>query len=112
MASVAYAQVNFGPRIALTQTKLNVKSTNGNVAEGDASIGFQFGLFMRAELFGLTLQPEVLYTKSESEYLLRDQVFGLDLDRIDVPIMIGYKVEPVRLQAGPSFGFITEAVRY
>ena len=77
----------------------------------DAKVGFQAGLFGRISLAALYVQPELLFTSTSS----RVQVSQIDaadeatvstiknqeFKKIDIPIMVGWKFGPARLQAGP-----------
>lgn len=103
-------KINFGPRVALISTTLDLKDPIAGITEGDAQIGYQFGVFLRAKLLGLYIQPELLFTNSES---ILDVVGSgeakFEFNKIDVPVMVGYKLGPLRLQVGPSFSFLTSA---
>ncbi|MCE7991580.1 MAG: PorT family protein [Roseivirga sp.] len=108
----AYAQINFGPRVTLLQSRLSLKNEAAVVSEADPATGYQLGAFMRAKLFGLILQPELLYTQSKSGFNIEGVgSYKLELDKIDLPIMIGYELGPVRLQGGPVFSLVTESKR-
>ncbi|MBO3698671.1 porin family protein [Roseivirga sp. E12] len=105
-------KINFGPRVALTSTTIDFKDPVTNFTEGDAQVGYQFGVFLRAKLLGLYIQPELLFSKTSS---VLDVLGGgggsvdFDFNKIDVPVMVGYKLGPIRLQVGPSFSFLTSA---
>ncbi|GAB5527147.1 MAG: hypothetical protein Roseis2KO_50190 [Roseivirga sp.] len=110
--SSAHAQVNFGPRVSLLQSRLSLKNEAGPVTELKPSTGYQLGVFMRAKLFGLILQPELLYTQANSGFNINGAGdYKLEFDKVDLPIMIGYELGPVRLQGGPVFSLIAESKR-
>lgn len=74
------------------------------LAVKDAKFGYQFGLWARIGR-GLHIQPEVLFSTNKVEYEIQD---GNDVflgeetyTNIDVPIMAGIKLGPLRAQAGP-----------
>lgn len=84
--------------------------TNGDAAEDfglavkDAKFGYQFGLWARIGR-GLHLQPEILFSTNKVEYEI-DNGNGTFIGEetytnIDVPIMAGIKLGPLRLQGGP-----------
>ena len=103
-------KINFGPRIALISTTLDLKDPIAGITEGDAQVGYQFGVFLRAKLLGFYIQPELLFTSSESVLdVVGSGEAKFEFNKIDVPVMIGYKLGPLRLQAGPSFSFLTSA---
>lgn len=103
-------KINFGPRVALISTTIDFKDPIAGITEGSAEVGYQFGVFLRAKLLGLYIQPELLFTNSKSVLDVAN-VGSVDFDfnKIDVPVMVGYKLGPLRLQAGPSFSFLTSA---
>lgn len=75
----------------------------------DARYGYQGGLFLQLRAGNFVVQPEVLFNAEGSDYRLRafrgsEIVSTLREERyqyLDVPVMLGYKVGPLRLQAGP-----------
>lgn len=107
---------------AFSQIKLGIKAgaatatvptydlstgTNNIEALKDASWGFHAGLFLRMSLLGIYLQPEVVFATNTYEYnvtmgtstaVLKDQTFN----RLEVPILLGFKLGPVRINAGPA----------
>lgn len=116
MGQQAFAQgITFGPRFGLISSDLNLKDNAAQVKEGDAEFGYQFGVMFRFNFIGgLYLQPELLFTDSQAS-LTVDQG-GVDpsqvkfgFNRIDIPFLIGGKLGPVRLNAGPAFSFLTNA---
>lgn len=71
--------------------------------ESENKIGFHFGFFANLELFGIFLQPELLYTRLNTDY----GTFEYKIDKIDAPVLIGLKVlGPLNVKAGPSFQYI------
>ena len=107
----ASAQFSLGPRVTLTSTNLDLREEVANVKAGDAEFGFQYGLFMRLKVpvVGLYVQPELLFSKTESTITSGAQNVDLSFNRVDVPVMIGGKIGPLRLNAGPAFSFLTSA---
>lgn len=111
ISSGAFAQFSLGPRVALVNSKLSLKDDVANLAESDAEFGYQFGLFLRFKvpIVGLYVQPEVLFSQTESVLSVANQDVNFDFNKIDVPVMIGTKIGPLRVNAGPSFSFLTSA---
>ena len=107
----AMAQVDFGPRINLTSTKLDISENVADVKSGDAQFGYQLGAFLRIQVpvIGIYVQPEALFSKQSSQVTLNSETADLTFNQIDVPVMIGFKLGPVRLNAGPSFRFLNGA---
>ena len=76
----------------------------------DAKVGFQAGLFGRLSLAALYVQPELMFTSTSSKIQVKEltegedpvsQVKNQEFKRLDIPIMVGWKFGPARLQAGP-----------
>lgn len=107
----ASAQFTLGPRVTLVSSNLDLREEIANVKAGDAEFGFQYGLFARFKVpvIGLYVQPELLFSKNESTITSGAQDVDLSFNRVDVPVMIGGKIGPLRINAGPSFSFLTNA---
>lgn len=105
------AQIDFGPRVNLTSTNLSLSENVQAVEEGDAAFGYQLGAFLRVQvpIVGIYVQPEVLFSNPNSTLNVNSEKLEYDFNQIDVPVMIGFKLGPVRLNAGPSFRFLTSA---
>jgi len=76
----------------------------------DAKVGFQAGLFGRISLAALYVQPELLFTSTSSRIKVSQigtnegtvsTIKNQEFKKIDIPIMVGWKFGPARLQAGP-----------
>lgn len=105
------AQIDFGPRVALTSSKLSLEENQAAFEEGDSEIGYQFGAFLRVKVpvVGLYVQPELLFSNSSATLNNGADNYDLSFNRIDVPVMVGAKIGPLRLNAGPAFRFLTSA---
>ena len=108
-----------GLRFGLTTADLSADRlmiTNANdvkdleLAISDANYGVQLGLFAPARIGKFWfVQPEVLFNTTSVDYELNDFTNGNTATRIlretynniDIPIMTGLKLGPLRLQAGP-----------
>ena len=109
-AQISMAQGGaFGPRVALVSTDLNLENNIQAVQAGDAEFGYQFGLFARLNLGPVMLMPELLFTDTNSSITQNNVQADLDFNKIDVPVLLGVKFLFLRLQAGPSFSFLTKA---
>ncbi|NVK82831.1 MAG: PorT family protein [Cytophagia bacterium] len=109
----ASAQFSLGPRVSLVSSKIKFKDAAASVEEGDSEFGYQFGLFMRFKVpvVGLYVQPEALLSKSGSTISVNNTDVSFDFNKLDVPIMIGGKIGPLRLNAGPTLSFLMDASR-
>lgn len=110
MTLSAMAQIDFGPRINLTSTKLSLKENIADVSSGDAAFGYQLGAFLRVKIpiVGLYVQPEALFSNPSAQVTVATEKIDLNFSQIDVPVMVGIKLGPVRLNAGPSFRFVSK----
>ncbi|MEM6721243.1 MAG: outer membrane beta-barrel protein [Bacteroidota bacterium] len=69
---------------------------------GDAKIGYHIGAFYEFDISNLYLRPELVYTKTQSEY----GSSNYDMSKIDLPILLGIDViGPISLFAGPAFQY-------
>ena len=106
IALTGYSQgFSFGPKVGLSQTKLDLKSDQ--FKNGESKFGYHVGVFARVGLGPLYLQPEVLFTQTQGQFSFDEGVGGIkeyeaDFNRVDIPVMVGFKMFNIlRLQAGP-----------
>lgn len=79
------------------------------LAVKDAKYGFHAGLVIRAQFNKFILQPELLFNSSQVDYEVDDLIGGNVITTtlnesyqyLDIPILAGFKLGPLRLQAGP-----------
>ena len=70
---------------------------------GKEKAGYQAGLFAQFQILGIFIQPEVVYTKLNTEY----SDFEYSLQKIDAPLLLGINIlGPLNVKAGPSFQYI------
>jgi len=118
VAFPAFSQVKFGLKGGLSTTTLKMEDlktlTTGDteytvdVLEG-ANYGFHGGAFVRFTMMGFYIQPEVLFASRTDEYTITDLespateiIKKQKFNRIDIPLMLGGKFGPVRINAGPT----------
>jgi hypothetical protein len=118
VAIPGFSQIKFGimagvstPDLKLTDLKT---LTSGNTtytvdALKKANYGFHAGVFVRFSMMGVYLQPELLFTSRTNEYQVTDLSNPLNaittkqqFNRLDLPIMLGVRLGPLRINAGPS----------
>lgn len=105
-----FSQVKFGIKAGVATTTVPTyditTGTNTIKTLKDASYGFHAGIFLRLSLLGIYLQPEVVFATNTYEYnvtqgtnpeILMKQTFN----KLDVPVLLGIKLGPIRLNAGP-----------
>jgi opacity protein-like surface antigen len=112
----AFSQVKFGLKAGLSTTNLKMEDlktlTSGQTqyvvdALKGANYGFHGGAFVRFSMLGFYVQPELLFASRTDEYNVTELdnptvVVKQQFNQLDIPIMLGLKVGPLRLNAGPS----------
>jgi hypothetical protein len=119
-SSLAFSQVRFGLRGGINSSRLN---SDTEVNTGDykikcpnySIIGYHVGLISQIELFSFFIQPELLYSAIHNDldvYDLNsanpDEAIAVKqkLNRIDIPVMLGYKLKILKLEVGPVASFM------
>jgi hypothetical protein len=110
IAIPVFSQVKFGIKAGVATTTVPTyditTGTNTISTLKNASYGFHAGIFLRLSLLGIYLQPEVVFATNTYEYnvkqgtnpeILKKQTFN----KLDVPVLVGVKLGPIRLNAGP-----------
>lgn len=112
MAMPSFSQVKFGIKGGLSTTNLKMDDfqlnpdTTINAIKG-ANFGFHAGIFLRLSMMGVYLQPELMFTSRTDEYKIEDlenpaTIIKQKFNQIDLPVMLGFRAGPVRINAGPS----------
>ncbi|MDA3867366.1 MAG: porin family protein [Salinivirgaceae bacterium] len=76
-------------------------------------MGYHFGGFARIKLLGLFIQPELLFSHAEASInvmepdlnSVKESTATINYNKFDVPVMIGIKLGPARLNMGPVATF-------
>lgn len=86
-----------------------------NTFSKENKTGYHAGVFYKMKLAaGIFLQPEVLYTKLNTEYinnnpLVNEDPLNYEFSKIDIPLLVGVDVlGPIHLKGGPSFQYILD----
>jgi hypothetical protein len=116
----SFGQIDFGIKAGINTGWVNMKDVL-TVEEGveeysvdrasDLAVGFHAGLMLRISLFKAYIQPEIYFSSTQGNLIIKD-IHGTNPDktewdeklrfgRLDIPVMVGYKAGPVRLQLGP-----------
>lgn len=114
----AFSQIKFGLKAGVSTTSLTMSTlktipTSGTSytvnALSEAKYGFHGGAFLRLTLLGVYLQPELLFTSRTNEYTVVDLASPTvemaktqKFNKLDIPVMLGFKLGPVRINAGPA----------
>ncbi len=108
----ANAQSGFGIKGGISY------NTNGELKEfvnetetiinnkGSAKTGFNIGFYGKLDLGPIYLRPELVYTKTTSEYELNSQTEDYKISKLDMPVLVGLKlIGPLNIFAGPAFQY-------
>ena len=116
----AFSQIKFGLKVGVSTTSLSMPTiktvTSGTTsftvdALTAAKYGFHGGAFLRLTFFGIYLQPELLFSTRTNEYTVIDKnnplpsgtyVAKQSFNKLDIPVMLGFKLGPLRINAGPT----------
>jgi opacity protein-like surface antigen len=116
LAAPIYSQVKFGIKAgASTDFTFTDQTLDGASFEvvlqnaKSAEWGFQGGVFMRATFGGLYIQPELLFATATNSVTYEDVeevggpvIYNQKFNKLNIPILIGIKVGPLRINAGPA----------
>src|SRR5665647_876226 len=115
----AFSQIKFGLKAGVSTTSLSMPTiktiTSGTStytvdALTNAKYGFHGGAFVRLTFFGVYIQPELLFSTRTNEYTVTNvtnqsspvaYVAKQNFNKLDIPVMLGFKLGPLRLNAGP-----------
>jgi hypothetical protein len=112
-----FSQINFGLKAGVSTTSLSMPTiktiTSGSTSFTVAGIktakyGFHGGVFVRLTFFGFFVQPEFLFSTRTSDYTVTNvqttvaTAVKQNFNKLDIPVMLGFKLGPLRLNAGPT----------
>lgn len=109
-AQQAYSQaqlaigIKAGPNFANIDTKATAGENYRNRA------GFHGGAFLLIKAAKIGIQPEVIFSQQGSKVEIDSKNFESNFSYVNIPIILKlYTVAGINIQAGPQFGFITNA---
>jgi len=114
----AQAQVRFGLKAGLSTSDLNTgdliindQNTLESIRLGvkEANYGFQFGASFQIKTGLIFLQPEILLKSQNVDYRVTDfsegpaftQIVNETYNTLDIPVLLGIKLGPLRAGIGP-----------
>jgi len=108
------AQSGYGIKAGLSYNsngKLSeiISETQTNLIDnkGKGKSGFNVGFYGKLDLGPIYIRPELVYTKTTSEYELNSQTSDYKLSKLDAPVLVGFKViGPLNVFAGPAFQYV------
>ena len=107
------AQSGFGIKAGLSYNsngefkEFSNEVTNIYKNEGSGKSGFNVGFYGKLNLGPIYLRPELVYTKTTSEYELNSgSTEDYKISKLDMPVLVGIKViGPLNVFAGPAFQY-------
>jgi hypothetical protein len=113
--TILKAQGDFGIKAGLSY------NSNGDLSEfttevdniykndGKGKSGFNVGLYGKIDLGTIFIRPELVYTKTTSEYELNSQMLDYKVSKLDAPVLVGINlIGPLSVFAGPAFQYIID----
>lgn len=107
----AQAQIfTIGPKLGISNTTLSVKDNVDNYKAGDSKFSYHAGLFARLKIATFYIQPELYFNSVNGEYTDATnpndiKTLKFNQNKIDLPVLFGFKMGPLRLNAGPVASF-------
>ncbi|NOR29127.1 MAG: outer membrane beta-barrel protein [Lutibacter sp.] len=105
---IANAQSGFGIKGGLSYNSNGELNQVSDIYKNDGKgkSGFNIGLYGKLDLGPIYLRPELVYTKTTSEYVLNSENVNYKISKIDVPVLVGFKLfGPIDIFAGPAFQY-------
>lgn len=112
----AFSQIKFGLRAGVSSSTIKASdvSTPGYQVStlSNAKVGFHFGLMSQMTIASVYLQPEFLFSSTGGEVEVRNVTTGATrvtdqrYNKLDIPVMVGKKLGPLRLGLGPVASII------
>jgi hypothetical protein len=112
-ATTGSAQIEFGVKAGLSSYNLadkpiEILDKNLQISIYDASYGHHAGIYTRVKLLGIFVEPALLFNSHKVTYKLGqygeagilDELKTERYNYVDIPVMVGYKLGPVRFQIG------------
>lgn len=108
---LSQAQFKFGARVGLSTPSLDketIDQSGLNLAIKEAKYGYHLGFFARASFTNtLYVQPEVLFNSNSVDFEISEfgelatNILSEKYQNLDLPVMVGAKLGPIRLEGGP-----------
>jgi opacity protein-like surface antigen len=96
--------IKAGPNFANIDTKASAVENYKNRA------GFHGGAFLLVKAGKIGIQPEVVFSQQGSKVHVNSQKFESNFSYVNIPIILKlYTIAGINIQAGPQFGFVTNA---
>ncbi|GLR16505.1 hypothetical protein GCM10007940_11200 [Portibacter lacus] len=112
------AQFEYGLRLGMSTQDVNTEAlslqnnsfSDLKISLGEASYGYHVGLYTQFKLAGITISPEITLNSNTYEYRLNEfnesggveKIIQDQYQYVDIPILFGIKLGPLRAYAGPE----------
>ncbi len=108
-----------GAILKVVSARMNINSDLVSTSNTESEVGYQFGGFYRINVDRIYLQPEVLFSKIQTQLVFNDYtgisgfnpLAEFEFNTLEVPINIGYRIGNLRLMMGPSFSILLSGER-
>jgi len=81
------------------------ESIGAAAREPDRNVGYHIGIYGKIGVSRIYLRPELMYTKTKSDY----NGDKFDVSKLDLPVLVGVKIiGPLHVFAGPAFQYILD----
>jgi hypothetical protein len=106
-----------GAALDIPLNVIDVKAPELSFSPSSYEMGFHFGAFARLKILGVFLQPELIFSQTNAALDLNPEGFDasklanqvtsskITYNNFDVPVMLGVKLGPAHLCAGPVATF-------
>lgn len=116
--------LRFGPTVGFSNNNVTLSGADELVLNGntdslrlsidDGRYGAHFGINARINILGIYIQPGVILSTTGMNYTAEDATNGTVINdikketffNVDIPLLIGYKLGPIRAQGGPVGSFL------
>ncbi len=109
---VSQAQFSFGLRGGMNFSRLPEKTYQLDAVDtqiktlSDSYTGFHIGAMAQISLMGVFIMPELLFVSTGHDMVLErpgreDEYFQQKFSQLDIPVMVGAKIGPLRAGLGP-----------
>ncbi len=107
---ISNAQSDYGIKAGLSYNSTGkLISETGAIIDkkGKGKSGFNVGFYGKLDLGPIYLRPELVYTKTTSEY--ENQAGDYKMSKLDLPFLVGFElIGPLKVFAGPAFQYILD----
>lgn len=75
--------------------------------DSEDKVGFHAGLYSKFKFLGIFVQPELVYTRLNTEYSQNETSADYNFSKLDIPLLVGLDIiGPLNIKAGPSFQLV------